>query len=94
MISTTDSFDAKEHTMKLELTKYLQEKIKSIEDNLKVECEEREIDYNSSSHYDLSIEDGEPYSSGNSTDCYDDGYNRGEQDGELATLKDILKYIN
>ena len=80
--------------MKLELSKYLQEKIESIENNLKIECEEREIDYNSSSHYDLSIEDGEPYSLGNSTDCYDDGHTRGEQEGELKTLKSILEYIS
>lgn len=79
--------------MKEELIKHLQEKIESIENDLKIECEEREIDYNSSSHYDLSIEDGEPYSLGNSTDCYDDGYGRGEQDGELKTLKSILEYI-
>ena len=79
--------------MKLELIKYLQEKIAKMENELKLECEERELDYNSSSHYDLSIEDGEPYSSGNSTDCYDDGHTRGKQDGELKTLKSILEYI-
>lgn len=80
--------------MKEELIKYLQDKIESIENNLKIECEERELDYSSSSHYDLSIEGKEPYSSGNDTDCYDDGYRRGKEDGELKTLKFLLKHIS
>lgn len=80
--------------MKEELIKHLQGKIESILTNLKTECEEREIDYNSSSHYDLSIEDSIPYSEGNYTDCYDDGYKRGQEDAELETLQSILKYIS
>jgi hypothetical protein len=79
--------------MKEQMLQYLNSRISDIEKSLAIECEERGIDYYESTHYDLSCEDGEPYSSGNSTDCYSDGHERGCEDGELDTLKVVKKYV-
>ncbi len=73
---------------------YLQEKVNTIEKDLIVECEENQINPDESCHYHLRIDEyGCPYGHGNSDDCYSDGYDMGEKDGELQTLKLIIDYI-
>ena len=80
--------------MKQELMKYLQEKINVIETDLIYECQELQINPAESIHYHLRLDEGgEPFSNGNSDDCYSDGYDMGEKDGELQALKLILEYI-
>jgi hypothetical protein len=52
-------------------------------------------DEDSLTFYEVSIDsDGVPYSSGNSNDVYDDGYNNGTQNGEYDLAKKIYRILH